>query len=150
MVAKQWRRCALGDLGPGGHTTFWPGAIHLIFLGVQGQPTNLLVLLGILVGCYQFHTGSGAIVLTATGILHCVLAKVSGSRRYVWSGWNFRGYVRWKYRWFQLIFTMALDPSVQTQVRRMWNEYTRRLEFLANIWPKEHLPLLAPRRLHVV
>ena len=25
------------------------------------------------------------------------------------------------------------------------NEYTRRLEFLANIWPKEHLPLLAPR-----
>ena len=25
------------------------------------------------------------------------------------------------------------------------NEYTRRLEFLANIWPQEHLPLLAPR-----
>jgi hypothetical protein len=21
LVAKQWRRCALGDLGPGGHTT---------------------------------------------------------------------------------------------------------------------------------
>ena len=25
------------------------------------------------------------------------------------------------------------------------NEYTRRLEFLAGIWPVEHLPLLAPR-----
>ena len=25
------------------------------------------------------------------------------------------------------------------------NEYTRRLEFLANIWPPEHLPQLAPR-----
>ena len=25
------------------------------------------------------------------------------------------------------------------------NEYTRRLEFLAKIWPTEHLPLLAPR-----
>ena len=25
------------------------------------------------------------------------------------------------------------------------NEYTRRIEFLANIWPPEHLPLLAPR-----
>jgi hypothetical protein len=25
------------------------------------------------------------------------------------------------------------------------NEYTRRLEFLANIWPPEHLPSLAPR-----
>ena len=25
------------------------------------------------------------------------------------------------------------------------NEYTRRIEFLANIWPQEHLPLLAPR-----
>lgn len=25
------------------------------------------------------------------------------------------------------------------------NEYTRRIEFLANIWPKEHLSQLAPR-----
>ena len=25
------------------------------------------------------------------------------------------------------------------------NEYTRRLEFLANIWPTDHLPSLAPR-----
>lgn len=50
LVAKQWRRCALGDLGPGGHTTILARGHLSLFLGVQGQPTNLLVLLGILVG----------------------------------------------------------------------------------------------------
>ena len=49
LVAKQWRRCALGDLGPGGHTTILARGHTSHFLGVQGQSTILLVLLGILV-----------------------------------------------------------------------------------------------------
>ena len=50
LVAKQWRRCALGDLGPGGHTTILARGHTSHFPWGQGQPTNLLVLLGILVG----------------------------------------------------------------------------------------------------
>ena len=65
--------------------------------------------------CYQFHTGSGAIVLTATGIQHCGLAKVRGSRSYVWSRWDVRDNVRWKFRWVQLISTMAFDSQFQTR-----------------------------------
>ena len=65
--------------------------------------------------CYQFHTGSGAIVLTATGIQHCGLAKVRGSRSYVWSRWDVRDNVRWKVPWVQLISTMAFDSHFQTR-----------------------------------
>ena len=99
--------------------------------------------------CYQFHTGSGAIVLTATGIQHCGLAKVRGSRSYVWSRWDFRDNVRWKFRWVQLISTMALDSPFQTRWDR--GEWIHKTSWVFGEYLAERtLAALSTESLHVV
>ena len=73
---------------------------------------------------YQFVTGSRATAL------HCFAGKAAAVEREIQEGST-------NLPWHLI---PKFSPG-ETDV----NEHTRRLDFLANIWPKEHLSQLAPR-----